>query len=376
MLGPTRIFLSLRHSADAGLLAAVASVSVTFVATPFLIPELAAEFDITIGQAGLMSTAQVGAFALVVFIAGRRFRTNRRFLIGAALTSVLVNLASVVAPTYGVLLAIRSVAGGAAGIMVWLSWAKAMRLSGSMRTVAATGPLTVLVAAPFVGWLAARGGTDAVFLFLAAASLPAALLPAAFVGYRHERRRMSPSRSNVALVIAMGVMTMSGTSLFVYTATRGAAIGVSTLIVSLAFSTNALAGYVAARISPSGGSGGLWVLAMGLCAAGVGFSSNRVLFGAGMVVWGFCFWMATPRILQSIALWSLAPDERVGDTQSAMATGRAIGPAVGGLLVGTGTFAGLATFAVVGLAMAGVTVIGVASHRRGLEVPSMTSPSA
>ena len=86
--------------------------------------------------------------------------------------------------------------------------------------------------------------------------------------------------------------------------------------------------------------------------------------------------MATPRILQSIALWSLAPDERVGDTQSAMATGRAIGPAVGGLLVGTGTFAGLATFAVVGLAMAGVTVIGVASHRRGLEVPSMTSPSA
>ena len=69
-------------------------------------------------------------------------------------------------------------------------------------------------------------------------------------------------------------------------------------------------------------------------------------------------------------------DERVGDTQSAMAIGRAIGPAVGGLLVGTGTFAGLATFAVVGLAMAGVTVIGVASHRRGLKVPSMTSPSA
>ncbi len=364
MLGPTRIFLGLRRNADAGVLAAVAGVAATFSATPFLIPELVAEFDITLAQAGLLSTAQVGAFALVVFVAGRRFRTNRRFLVGASMASVILNLASAVVTSYGSLLALRSLTGAAAGILVWLSWAKAMRLSDSMRTVAAAGPLTVFVAAPLIGWLAARGGTDAVFLFLAAVSLPASLLPAEFANYRHERRRRSPSRSNVVLIITMGVMTMSGSSLFVYAATVGEAVGMSGLALSMALSGNALAGFVAARITDKRGSGGLWLIGISLCAAGVGYSSNWQLVWAALVVWGFCFWMATPRILQSIADWSLAPDERVGDTQSAMATGRAVGPAIGGMLVGTGTFTGLATFTIVGLITSGLAVISVARHRK------------
>lgn len=370
MLGPTRTFLALRRNADSGVLAAVATVSITFAATPFLLQPIADEFGVSLGQAGLMSTAQVGMFALVVFVAGRRLSTDRRFLVGAALASTVVNLLSIVVSTYGMLLVLRMMAGAATGIMVWLSWAKAMRLSGSMRRVAAAGPLTILVAAPIIAGLATGGGSDAVFLFLAVTSLPASVLPAEFVGYRHERRRMSPSRSNVVLVVAMGVMTMSASSLFIYAATRGNGIGVSPLIISLAFSANALVGFLAARLPPGDRSAGMWVLGMALCAGAVGFGEDGALFVAGLAAWGFCFWMATTRLLAMIAAWSLAPDERVGDTQSAMAIGRAIGPAVGAMFVGDGAFGAVTTFAVVGLAIAGSTVLGVDRHRRGLGPPT------
>ena len=63
----------------------MATVSITFAATPFLLQPIADEFGVSLGQAGLMSTAQVGTFALVVFVAGRRLSTDRRFLVGAAL---------------------------------------------------------------------------------------------------------------------------------------------------------------------------------------------------------------------------------------------------------------------------------------------------
>jgi len=364
VLGPTRTFLSLRHAANSGLLAAVAYVSALFAATPFLIPALSEAFDVSLGQAGLLSTAQVGSFALTVFVAGRRFRTDRRILVGAASASVILNVASVVVSNYSILLVIRTLVGAAAGLMVWLGWAKAMRLSGAMRSVAATGPLSVFVAAPLIGWLAANAGIDAVFLLLAGVALPAAILPAEFAGYRHERRRMNPSRSNVILIGAMGLMTLSGSSLFVYSATRGNAIGMTPLVVSLAFSAQALVGFVAARIPSKEGSGGPWVLTMGICAAAVGFSEVPALFALGLAMWGFCVWMATPRILASIARWSLAPDERVGDTLSSMAVGGAIGPAVGSALIGGGTFTGVTSFAISGLVAAGLTVIGVSRFRQ------------
>ena len=370
MLGPTRIFLSLRHAGDSGLLAAIAYVSALFAATPFLIPVISEEFEVSLGHAGLLSTAQVGAFALVVFVAGRRFRTDRRLLIGSAAASVVLNILSAITPHYSVLLVVRTLAGAAAGVMVWLGWAKAMRLSGSMRSVAATGPLTVLVASPVIGWLADSSGSPAVFVLLGVVAVPGVFLPAEFARYRHVRRRMSPARSNVVLIVAMGVMTTSGSALFLYSATRGSAIGVASLFVPLAFSASALAGFIAARVFPKGGSGGIWVLGTGLCAMAVGFSNNAALFGIGLVMWGFCFWMATPRILESIAKWSLVPDERVGDTQSSMAVGRAIGPAIGGALIGSGTFTGVATFAVLGLAAAGFTVIVVSRYRRGATPPA------
>jgi predicted MFS family arabinose efflux permease len=247
-----------------------------------------------------------------------------------------------------------------------------MRLGGPVRTVAAAGPLAVFLATPLIGWITASGGTDAVFVFLAVISLPSAILPAEFANYRHERSRLSPSRSNVILVIAMGLMTMSGSSLFIYAATVGETVGMTAPWLSAAFSGNALVGFIAARLKRGSGSGGSWLFGTALCAAAVGFSDRTPFILIALIMWGFCFWMATPRILQSIAAWSLAPDERVGDTQSAMAAGRALGPAIGGALIGAGTFGAVTTFSVVGLIAAGLIVIAVHHQRRGLTPPTST----
>ena len=218
MQGPTRIYLSLRHHSDAGLVAAVAASTLLFAATPFLIPEIASDFELQLGVAGLVSTAQVGMFAAVVFVAGRTLRTSRRYLIVATIIMFAANLGSAFAPTFFVLVALRMLAGGAAGIMVWLGWAKAMRVGASLRNVAAAGPAAVFLGAPLIGWFASSSGIDAVFIFLAVIALPAAVLPVEFAGFKPKRSRAGVSRSNVVLVVALGFLTMAGSAMFVYTA--------------------------------------------------------------------------------------------------------------------------------------------------------------
>ena len=368
--GPVRLWFAFRSHADAGLLAAAVSVAVLFSATPFLIPTISEEFGVSLGTSGLLSTAQVGGFALTAFVAGRTLRTDRRYLVVGALTAATVNVLSVFVNAFWPLVLVRVIAGSSAGLLVWLAWANAMRTTHALRNVAATGPLSVLIAAPILSKLAAVGGADAVFLAIAAISLPPALLPAKLTGYRVERQRLSPSRSNVVLLIALAGMTMAGSSLFVF----GAAIGeqqleMSPFIVSLGYSLNAFAGLVAARRHASDRPGGWWVLGNAASAAAVAFGGHPIVFIAGLTTWGFCFWMATPSILRGIAVWSVVPQERVGDAQSAMALGRAAGPAVGALLVGHGTFGAVGAFSATGLLLCAGTVAWVNRYRRVASPP-------
>ncbi|MDH3752391.1 MAG: MFS transporter [Acidimicrobiia bacterium] len=363
MFAPTRLFYAIRNNADAGLLYAAAAVTVLFAATPFVIPAVADEFDVTVGRAGYLSSAQVGGFALAAFVAGRRFRADRRILVGASLAGVVFNLSSMLAPTFAVLVGLRVLTGISGGLLVWLAWADAMRDSSALRKVAAVGPLTALVAAPLLSWIADVGGADAVFGVIAISFVPSALLPATFSGSRKIRKRLSPSRSNVVLIIALGINTMAGSALFVFGAVIGESLGIDPVLVSVSYSLNALAGFIAARRSAANMMNGTWILGMALCAAGVAFG-GPVLFVLGMTFWGFCFWMSTPPILHAIAAWSLAPDERVGDAQSAMAIGRAAGPAIGAMLVGDAVFTSVAIFTIVGLAVAATTVLGVGQYRR------------
>lgn len=370
MFGPVRLFFALRHHPDLGVLAAVVSVSALFAATPFIIPAVAVEYDVSVGRSGLLSAAQVAGFAVATFVAGRTLRTHRRYLIGGASAAVLLNLFSAAAPTFEALLGIRVLAGAAAGILVWLAWSNAVRTEGALRNVAAAGPLTVLIATPILAWIATNSGPSAMYLAIAVLSIPAVFLPAEFAGYRRSRSHISPSRSNVVLVIALGMVTLAGSSLFVYGAAIGLSIGLSSFVVSLAYSGNALAGLVATRVKADDQPGSVWIFGIAACAALVAFGDSTLLYLIGITLWGFCFWMATPTILRSIAAWSLAPDERVGDAQSSMAVGRAVGPAVGSFLVVDAVYSTAGAFTVIGLLITGFIVLGVRVYRRDRQPPS------
>jgi predicted MFS family arabinose efflux permease len=364
MFVPVRVFLALRESPQLGSLAAVVAVSALFAATPFIIPAVALEYDVSLGRSGLLSAAQVGGFAVAAFFAGRRFRTHRAYLIGGALATSAFNLLSAFAPSFEILLVLRVLAGAAAGLLVWLAWSKAMQSSGALRDVASAGPVTVLVSAPILAYAAAEAGPSAVYILLAVISLPAAVLPADFTGYRTQRLGLSPSRSNMVLLVALGVATLAGSSLFVFGGAIGVDVGLSTFVVSLGFSGNALAGLIAARRPARDRPQAIWVFGTAACAALVAFGGNAVLFLVGITLWGFFFWMATPTILRSIASWSLAPDERVGDAQSSMALGRALGPAIASVLVVDGSYQAVGAMAVAGLVASALTILAVGIYRR------------
>jgi DHA1 family inner membrane transport protein len=370
MFGPVRLFFALRSNPDPGVLGAVVAVAALFAATPFVIPAVAVDYDVTIGRSGLLSSAQVGGFALMAFVAGRRLRTSRTYLVVGSMAAFVLNMLSALAPNFTALLVLRILAGAAAGLLVWLAWSNAMRVSGALRNVAAAGPMTVLVSVPILAWIVTEFGSSGVYLTLAVISLVPALLPAEFAGYRRERQRVSPSRSNVVLVIALGMGTMAGSALFVYGAAIGLSTGLSPFAVSLGYSANALAGLIGARRPAKDRPGSVWIFGIALCAALVAFSDSPVWFLVGITLWGFCFWMATPTILRAIAAWSLAADERVGDAQSSMAVGRALGPAIGAVLVTDGSYVALGTFAVVGLMVTALTVLSVRLYRRGRVAPT------
>ena len=375
MFGPVRLFFALREHPDLGVLAAVVSVSALFAATPFIIPAVAVEYDVSIGRAGLLSAAQVGGFAVATFVAGRTLRTHRRYLIGGASAAVALNLISAAVPTFETLLATRVLAGAAAGVLVWLAWSNAVRTEGALRNVAAAGPLTVLIATPILAWISTNSGASAMYVAIAVLAIPAVFLPAEFAGYRRDRSHVSPSRSNVVLVIALGMVTLAGSALFVYGAAIGVSIGLSAFVVSLAYSGSALAGLIATRIRTDDQPGSVWIFGIAACAALVAFSDSSLLFLIGITLWGFCFWMATPTLLRSIAAWSLAPDERVGDAQSSMAVGRALGPAVGSFLVVDAAYTTVGAFTVVGLVITGCIVLGVRIYRRDRQPPTRRLPS-
>ncbi len=364
MFGPVRVVLALRKNPQLGSLGAIVAVSALFAATPFVIPAVALEYSVSIGRSGLLSAAQVGGFAVTALLAGRHLRTHRAYLIGGALATSALNLLSAFAPTFEILLVLRVLAGAAAGLLVWLAWSKAMQSSGALRDVASAGPVTVLVSAPILAYAAAEGGPSAVYILLAVISLPPAVLPADYVGYRTERSGLSPSRSNVVLLFALGMATLAGSSLFVFGGAIGINVGLSTFVVSLGFSGNALAGLIGARRTARDRPEAIWILGTAVCAALVAFGGNAVLFLVGITLWGFFFWMAIPTILRSIASWSLAPDERVGDAQSSMALGRALGPAIGSVLVAEGSYGAVGAIAVVGLLVSAFTVLGVGIYRR------------
>ena len=371
MFAPIRALLSHRPNSALILVAGAVAVSLLFAATPFLIPLVAEEFDVSLGAAGLLSAVQVAGFAVTTFVAGRRWRASHSKMVAAAVAGIGLNAGSALTTDFGVLLAFRLVVGATAGVFTWLAWADAMRDTASMRRISAVGPISVLVGAPLLAWIGAAGGASALYWSLAVTPLPVLVLRSDYLSTRPPgRRRMSPSRSNVVLLVALGVLTMAGSSLFVFTGAFGVdEVGLGAVAVAVGFSVNAGAGLAGAWWPRRPTVAWPWMIGITLSASTLVAIPHPVAFYGGMFGWGFAFWMAIPRILSAVADWSLVPDERVGDAQSIMAVGRAVGPVVGAVLVGAGSFGRLGVFSGTGLALAGLLVGLVERYRRGRDGP-------
>ena len=336
-----------------------------YAATPFLIPVIAERYGVSEGAVGAVSVAQVGAFAAANFILPRLLTPNGRILRIAAAVLLVLNIASAIPNIYGVLVAIRLVAGFAAGAMTWLTWTSAMQERTSMAAVASTGPITVLVGAPLVALIAAHGD-PAVYLLLALMTLPALLLTARVAGERRTKGLVSRSRSNRVLLLALAATTLFGSALFINeTLVARDLHGLSSVAASLAFSLNAAGGLFGARLSSRHRRPG-WMLASIAPAAVLTVIGPPVFFFIGMAWWGFAFWMAIPGVLQMLSDRSLSPSERAGDAQGLMAVGRTFGPVLGGAFVDVGSLATLAVVSAVGLTASGGMVIGVQEGREHL----------
>ncbi len=367
---PTRIAYGGRSGAPVALIAATAAVTAMFAATPFLIPAIAGRYGVSEGAVGAISVAQVGAFAVANFLLPRMFRPSGRALRISAVALVILNIASLAPSWFPILVALRLVAGFAAGAMTWLTWTNAMKRKRSMAAVASTGPATALVAAPLMA-IAATYGDQLMYGILAVVAIPAVVLFAPITGRKRARGVISASRSNRLLLGALGALTFFGSALFINQAIVAREIhGLSPLMTSLAFSLNAAGAILGARLSTKHKFPGWMIVTIGPAAI-LTVHGPPAFFFIGMTWWGLAFWMAVPGVLQMLVDRSLEPAERAGDGQGVMALGRAFGPAMGGYFVDTGGLGILAVISGIGISASGLTVVGV---KQGREMLPPTDP--
>lgn len=365
MFAPVRALLAPRSHASTGVLAAAGVVAAAFTATPFLIIDLSAELGVTLGTAGLISTFQVGGFAATNFLAGRLLRPraslHRASLIGVGLACAL----SAATDLFWLILVAQAAAGIGLGLLTWLSWAEATRHRLGLTDVAAVAPLTAAVGAPVLGLMAEVVGFRGIFALLAVVALVTLAVDARYGDLPVIGRNVSDSRTNRMLLAALFTITLSGSAVFVFAASAGRDVaGLSPAVVSIAYSLNALVGFLATRFPARRVTAGLWLFAGAVCAAAVGTVRSGAIFMLAMTVWGFGFWMGIPAVFRLLAERSLSPAERVGDAQSLMALGRVFGPLLGGLILGTGAFAMLSVAGAIGLGLGSLIVLVVELARQ------------
>ena len=362
MFAPVRQALSLRASFPPGLLASAAVVSVMFAASPFLLPEFIREFGISVGASGRYSSVQVATFAVASLGAGRLMSPSRRILTTATLVLVVANLASAFTPDYTSLVLTRGLAGLAAGTVNWVAWGEVARKPSAMGRVAAIGPVAGALASLVYGPLIDGWGRQGVFIMLAALGVVAACLPVAIAAGERIGRKVSRSRSNRVLLIGAAGLTLFGSAVFIYAGVKMDQIGAPTWMLTFGLTGNALAGllgtrFTAKRVWP-------WFLAIALSAALATIPDEPWLVIVGLLLWGFAFWLAVPRVLRLLEERSDRPGERTGDAQGIMAAGRVAGPALGGGLEAAGGFALLGLVATAGLAGSGAAIGAVERYRR------------
>ena len=363
MQSPVRLVYLLRPTVKVGILLAVGFSVVAFVSTPFLLPEIADHYDISLGLASMIGVFQLGGFVIATWGAGRYLQPREPGFVAALVAAAAANLGSAALPAFAVLVPLRFVNGLALGLLAWYGWVQAFGDDRRMGDVAVAGPVVGVVAAPVVSVLLEAGGVRLVFAALAAVSL----VPLAF-GYRSDVRELPRERARHravpaarVLLVCLGLFTLGGSAVFIYSVVLGTGDpGLSVTLVAAGFSLNAVVAIPGARLKAVRRIPSLWMAATAVCAIVVATADWPWLFFGALVVWGFFFWAAIPGVFEVLANRSLYPEERVGDAQAFMAAGRAGGPLLGGLLIDS---AGATVLGIVGSALMLVAAIGVFTTR-------------
>lgn len=345
-------------------MAGAAMVAAIFAATPLLLPDVSARLSVSLGHTGLLSTAQVGSFALATFVAGRVLRPRRRFHYGSLALVAISSIGSAIAPGFPMLLATRVLAGVGMGTLTWIAWADATRFRRGLGDVAAVAPFTAAIASPPLGWITEFGGFRWVFAILALLALLTMLLPVDFGDLPKIGRSVSASRSNRFLLAALTILTLGGSSVFIFTGAAGQHLhGLTPTGVAWAFSLNALVGVAATRRTARPGHAWAWLLLTAASAVAVGVVSSSLVFYVALTTWGFAFWMAIPAVFRLIEARAITPSERVGDAQALMAAGRVFGPILGGIALANDRFALLSILGASVIVVGAAVVGGVESSR-------------
>ena len=332
---PLRLLLTLRPKVPLGVLVTTAVSTVVFASTPFLVKGVADEFDVDVAHVGLISTAQLAGFMLASWGSGRFLRPRRRVMVIAVLLGIVANLASGLTPWFSTLVGIRFVSGVSLGLIAWVAWAEVFGDDERTGDIAVIGPIVGTLASPVVAVVIDEFGAHTWFFVLAALHL----LPLGFIRAtrftavgptRGERHR--PTRAAAAILACLGMMTLGGSSVFVFASVIGQdEVGLSAFAVSLVFAANSIAGVPSAKYRGRRQLAGFWILATAACAVVVGLVHDPVAFWIALPLWGFAFWMAIPAAFSLLAERSRYPSERAGDAQAIMAAGRVVGPLTGGL---------------------------------------------
>lgn len=362
---PARAFGAFKPSASPGLLAASAAIAASFTATPFVIAEAADQFDVSIGLAAVLSTAQVGGFTVANLIGNRRFRASAGLAKRAIAAFTFANAVSIVAPDITALIAARAASGVAMGLLTWIAWADSATDGKRRGEIAAVGPLAAAIAAPLLGIVATVGDLRAIFALLTIATASSLALPISVAEGEIAPTRQPIQAPGVRIVLAsLFLMTAAASAVFVFVRVIAENLALSSMATSLALSLNAIAGIPAARFAGRRRLPGLWLVIIGLCALLLTQTASTVVFFAVVTLWGLAFWSAVPEVFSMLAERSVYPSDRVGDAQATMSFGRVVGPTVGGVLVSGGSFTtiGLIAFGAILASAVAIEVVATA-HR-------------
>ncbi len=137
---------------------------------------------------------------------------------------MVANVASSVAPTLELLAISRFASGLSLGLAAWFAWQDAFGDSEKTRDVAVVGPLIGVALPPLITVVVDGVGYQWLFVAMAVVSVS----PLAFVRQiprvdrlRPHRTRHSATRGAQAMLIALTLVTLSGSSVFVYAAAIG-----------------------------------------------------------------------------------------------------------------------------------------------------------